>query len=215
MATTTNFGWTTPNDTDLVKDGAGAIRTLGSAIDTSLGDLKGGTTDQVLAKNSNTDMDFKWTTPASPTITFVGARAGRVNNNQQISNNTNTIISWDSEAFQPNFDTDSIHSTTTNASRFTVPTGKGGYWLCIATVQFESNGNGFRVGEFLLNTDLVTKGFREVSMSATDSIHTASTVLKLAAGDYVEFRVYQNSGTQLAIQAEPYNNQFVFSYLGA
>jgi hypothetical protein len=60
MATTTNFGWETPDDTDLVKDGALAIRTLGSAIDTSLVDLKGGTTGQVLSKASNTDMDFTW-----------------------------------------------------------------------------------------------------------------------------------------------------------
>lgn len=60
MANTTNFGWETPDDTDLVKDGALAIRTLGSAIDTSLVDLKGGTTGQVLAKASNTDMDFTW-----------------------------------------------------------------------------------------------------------------------------------------------------------
>ena len=36
MATTTNYSWTTPNDTDLVKDGASAIRTLGSAIDTTV-----------------------------------------------------------------------------------------------------------------------------------------------------------------------------------
>lgn len=65
MATTTNFGWTTPNDTDLVKDGAAAIRTLGSSIDTSLVDLKGGTTGQVLAKASNTDLDFVWSADAS------------------------------------------------------------------------------------------------------------------------------------------------------
>jgi len=65
MATTTNFGWTTPDDTDLVKDGAAAIRTLGSAIDTSLVDLKGGTTGQVLEKASNTDLDFTWATPAA------------------------------------------------------------------------------------------------------------------------------------------------------
>lgn len=62
MANTTNFGWETPDDTDLVKDGAAAIRTLGSAIDTSLVDLKGGTTGQVLSKNTNTDMDFTWIT---------------------------------------------------------------------------------------------------------------------------------------------------------
>jgi hypothetical protein len=36
MATTTYFGWTTPDDTALVKDGASAIRTLGSAVDTSM-----------------------------------------------------------------------------------------------------------------------------------------------------------------------------------
>jgi len=60
MATTTKFGWETPDDTDLVKDGALAMRTLGNAIDTSLVDLKGGTTGQVLSKTSNTDMDFTW-----------------------------------------------------------------------------------------------------------------------------------------------------------
>jgi hypothetical protein len=62
MATTTNFGWTTPDDTSLVKDGAAAIRTLGQAIDTSMMDLEGGTTGQVLSKASNTDMDFTWVT---------------------------------------------------------------------------------------------------------------------------------------------------------
>jgi hypothetical protein len=62
MATTTpNFGWSVPTSTDLVKDGATAIETLGDSIDASLVDLKGGTTGQVLAKNSNTDMDFTWT----------------------------------------------------------------------------------------------------------------------------------------------------------
>jgi hypothetical protein len=61
MATTTpNFGWAVPTSTDLVKDGAVAIETLGDSIDASLVDLKGGTTGQVLAKASGTDMDFSW-----------------------------------------------------------------------------------------------------------------------------------------------------------
>lgn len=68
MATTTNFGWTTPNDTDLVKDGAAAIRTLGSSIDTSFVDLKGGTTGQVLSKATGTDLDFTWATPSTNRI---------------------------------------------------------------------------------------------------------------------------------------------------
>jgi hypothetical protein len=66
MATTTpNFGWSVPTSSDLVKNGATAIETLGDSIDASLVDLKGGTTNQVLAKNSNTDMDFKWVADAS------------------------------------------------------------------------------------------------------------------------------------------------------
>lgn len=60
MASTSAFGWETPDDTDLVKDGAAAIRTLGNSIDTSMSELKGGTTGQVLSKTSNTDMDFTW-----------------------------------------------------------------------------------------------------------------------------------------------------------
>jgi hypothetical protein len=69
MATTTpNFGWSVPTSTDLVKDGATAIETLGDSIDASLVDLKGGTTGQVLAKNSNTDMDFTWTASLDPLL---------------------------------------------------------------------------------------------------------------------------------------------------
>lgn len=60
MATTTNFNWETPDDTDLVKDGAAAIRTALNGVDTSFVDLKGGTTGQVLSKASATDLDFTW-----------------------------------------------------------------------------------------------------------------------------------------------------------
>jgi hypothetical protein len=72
MATVTpNFNWPVPTSTDLVKDGATAIEALGDSIDASLVDLKGGTSGQVLAKNSNTDMDFVWVTDAAGDITGV------------------------------------------------------------------------------------------------------------------------------------------------
>jgi hypothetical protein len=76
MPSTTNFGWTTPADTDLVKDGAAAIRTLGNGIDTSFLDLKGGTSGQILAKNSNTDLDFVWVANDQGDITAVTAGTG-------------------------------------------------------------------------------------------------------------------------------------------
>jgi hypothetical protein len=70
------FGWEEPDDTDLVKDGAAAIRTLGNAIDTSMGDLLGGTSGQILAKASNTNMDFTWITNDVGDITAVTAGTG-------------------------------------------------------------------------------------------------------------------------------------------
>jgi hypothetical protein len=77
MATVTpNFNWPVPTSTDLVKDGATAIEALGDSIDASLVDLKGGTTGQVLSKNSNTDMDFVWVTDAAGDITGVTAGTG-------------------------------------------------------------------------------------------------------------------------------------------
>jgi len=93
MPTTTNYGWTTPADTDLVKDGASAIRTLGTAIDTTvfnnagaaiaktIVDAKGdiiaataadtvsrlavGANDTVLTADSSTATGLKWATPTS------------------------------------------------------------------------------------------------------------------------------------------------------
>ena len=76
MPTTSNFGWTTPADTDYVKDGALAIRTLANGIDTSLVDLKGGTTGQILSKNSNTDLDYTWINNDQGDITAVNAGTG-------------------------------------------------------------------------------------------------------------------------------------------
>lgn len=58
---TTNYGWVMPTATDLVTDLPADFAVFGQAVDTSLVDLLGGTTGQVLAKASNTNMDFVWT----------------------------------------------------------------------------------------------------------------------------------------------------------
>ena len=54
-----------PTSTDLVTDLPADFEVFGQAVDTSLADLKGGTTGQVLAKASNTDMDFVWSADAA------------------------------------------------------------------------------------------------------------------------------------------------------
>ena len=97
MATTTNYGWTTPDDTALVKDGASAIRTLGSSVDTTtknlnpettLGDIAYrsstanvktrlglGTAGQVLQVNSGATAP-EWATPAGASKTYTLLNSG-------------------------------------------------------------------------------------------------------------------------------------------
>jgi hypothetical protein len=100
MATTTpNYGWSVPTSTDLVKDGATAIETLGDSIDASFVGLKGGTTGQVLSKTSGTDLAFTWIEQDDTTLSF-NAQTGT----------TYTLVASDSAKLV----------TTSNASAVTV-----------------------------------------------------------------------------------------------
>ena len=56
-----------PTNTDLVTDLPADFEVFGQAVATSMADLLGGTTGQVLSKTTNTDMDFTWTTPTDQT----------------------------------------------------------------------------------------------------------------------------------------------------
>jgi hypothetical protein len=97
MATTTNYGWTTPNDSDAFKLGASAIRTLGSAIDTTLYNLNQGD----VSYNLNTGAALTLTTTTetalmnSPSFTPVAGRLyevtisiGRVSKTTSVGNIT-------------------------------------------------------------------------------------------------------------------------------
>ena len=59
-----------PTSTDLVTDLPADFAVFGQAVDTSMADLKGGTTGQVLSKASNTDMDFTWIEQDDTTLSF-------------------------------------------------------------------------------------------------------------------------------------------------
>jgi hypothetical protein len=77
MANPTNpFSWQMPTASDLVTDLPADFETFGQAVATSMADLLGGTTGQVLSKASNADMDFTWVTDAAGDITGVTAGTG-------------------------------------------------------------------------------------------------------------------------------------------
>jgi len=73
---TSNFNWQMPTSSDLVTDLPADFEVFGQAVDTSLADLKGGTTGQILSKATNADMDFTWVAPTTGDITGVTAGTG-------------------------------------------------------------------------------------------------------------------------------------------
>ena len=77
MTNPTNpFNWQMPTASDLVTDLPADFETFGQAVATSMADLLGGTTGQILSKASNTDMDFTWVTNDVGDITAVTAGTG-------------------------------------------------------------------------------------------------------------------------------------------
>jgi hypothetical protein len=70
---TTPFSWQMPTATDLVTDLPADFEVFGQAVATSMADLLGGTTGQILAKNSATDMDFVWIANDQGDITGITA----------------------------------------------------------------------------------------------------------------------------------------------
>jgi predicted secreted protein len=103
---TTNFGWVMPTSASLVTNLPADFNTFGQAVDTSMSELLGGTTGQVLSKTSGTNMDFTWVTPTDQTplttkgdlFTFstVDARLGVGTNGQilQADSTAATGLKW-------------------------------------------------------------------------------------------------------------------------
>jgi hypothetical protein len=98
---TSNFGWQMPTSTDLVTDLPADFETFGQAVDTSLADLKGGTSGQVLSKASNTDMDFTWTTATSG-APFVAGKNKIINGDMGVwQRGTSTTLTNNTFGFGP------------------------------------------------------------------------------------------------------------------
>lgn len=76
MATTPNYGWVTPAPTDFVTDLPADFETFADAVDADLAGLLGGTTGQVLTKDSATDHDFSWQDPAGGGKTYTLLNTG-------------------------------------------------------------------------------------------------------------------------------------------
>jgi hypothetical protein len=292
---TTYFGWVMPTSASLVTNLPADFNTFGQGVDTSLQDLLGGTTGQVLSKASGTNMDFtwvtptdqtplttkgdlfafstvdarlpaganetrlvadsaqtlglkyvadttnyaiaakadllvgtaadtlaaltvgtngqvltadstvsptglKWATPATSTPTFVGCQLYKTAT-QSIAHSTSVFMTWENEYL----DTDSFHSTVTNTSRITIPSGKAGVYLVFANIEWASNATGQRSvhiwknGAALFSSDIAVENNPNTTGPQAQNLVLFANC---SVGDYLETRVTQNSGGNLNTSAE-------------
>ena len=221
-----------PTSTDLVTDLPADFEVFGQAVDTSLADLKGGTTGQVLKKNTNADMDFVWaadsagmtnpmtttgdtiysssgSTPARLGIgstgqvltvagglptwataaapTFVGCMLYS-STGQVIANNTITAVQFSATDY---IDTDGFHDPSTNNTRITIPTGKGGKYLVITGGLWANNPEQIRSMIYVNGSNFTE--LRDYNAGGRSG-PIGHDILTLSAGDYIEFFTIQTSG---------------------
>ena len=260
-----------PTSSSLVTNLPADFNTFGQAVDTSMSQLKGGTTGQILSKTSATDMAFTWitndvgditavtagtgisgggtsgavtvtnsmataittagdlikgtgsgtfdrlgigstgqvltvtagapawATPASAS-TFVGAELYKTAT-QSIAHSTSVFMTWENEYL----DTNAFHSTSTNTSRITIPTGKAGVYLVFANIVWASNATGQRSvhiwknGAALFSSDIAVENNPNTTGSQAQNLMLFANC---SVADYLEVRVTQNSGGNLNTTAE-------------
>ena len=171
--TTPTISTLTTNGDLIYGTGSGALSRLGI-----------GSTSQVLTVTGGVPV---WETPASGS-TFSGCS---VYNSaaQTIANVTTTTFTWNSEYF----DTDSYHSTSSNTSRITIPSGKTGKFLLFFNL-FYDTGSGLTNINIAKNGSNIGRYDQNMGLTKTQSV---TEVLNLTAGDYLELIIYQTTGGNL------------------
>jgi hypothetical protein len=124
-----------------------------------------------------------WAAPSGGgSSAFVGCRVYH-SGSQSFTNSTNTAIAFDSERF----DSDAFHSTSSNTSRLTVPTGKAGKYMVTASIRVDDGGN---TGGIYLSVRVNGSGTRQslhaVQGNGARLTTTACPIVDLAVADYVD-----------------------------
>ena len=142
-----------------------------------------GTDDAFLVADSSQSAGIAWQ----------NAPACRVYNDADIDPATSSwvALTFNSETY----DTNSMHSTSSNTGRLTAPTGGGGIYIIGGCVRFDSSGQGSGSNNYGLQVrvngaTVIAQVFQSLNHNSIDLDVTISTAYQLSATDYVELLVY-------------------------
>jgi hypothetical protein len=182
----------------------GDLYTFGTS-DTRLGV---GANDTVLTADSTAATGLKWAAPAGGS-SFAGVSAYK-SAVQSINNSTWTALTFDTE----NFDTNTFHDNSTNNTRLTIPTGKGGYYSIGGNIVFAGNATGIRAVGIYKNGSAFVYVSGIPGGVASDIRANFAYVMSLTAGDYVEVYALQTSGGALNIMSSQSDTTFSAYLIG-
>lgn len=193
---------------DVGSAGASPLTTKGDlfTFDTANARLPVGSNGQTLVADSAAGTGLKWGNPS-----WVGCQVS-LSAAQSMANATNTAISWTAE----NLDTNGFHSTASNQSRFTIPSGYAGKYMIQGVLQYNTNTTGIRGAYIYKNGAVMSFNAQFSASSALTTLVNFIYVADLAVGDYLEVFGYQSSGGNLDVNgAATSNSNCSLTYLGA
>jgi hypothetical protein len=153
-----------------------------------------GSTDQILKVSGGVPV---WGTPASSIPTFTGCLVAGVT--QSIAASTATAVTFTSTEV---YDTDAFHSTSSNPSRITIPSGKGGYYLMYGNIVWQNGSPNTRQTLLYKNGVQLTQVFTFGEGTGYYYTQNFTTVVSATAGDYFEIYGSQASGGNLYIYGD-------------
>jgi len=129
------------------------------------------------------------TMPLQPTVSLHHSAA------QTVGSSSTVAILFDTENWKVGDSTQ--HSNSSNTSRLYARTA--GKYLCAGTVSYSNNNSGWRYMEIAVNGSEKAFDTRQAVQGNRTRVNM-SYLADLDAGDYVEFRAYQTSGSTLNIE---------------
>lgn len=175
MATTTNYSWTTPDDTALVKDGASAIRSLGTAIDSTV-------FNNASAAIAKTIVDAKGDIIAATAADTVARLAVGANNTVLTADSTTaTGLKWAAPGGGLNWTLLNAGGTSLSGASTSV-SGLSSYDNLIIAVQAAGTASTNDIYSATFNADTGSNYYRGGVMFSPGSTYSAGTI-GTSAGD--------------------------------
>lgn len=108
---------------------------------------------------------------------------------QNIGVSTDTVITWPDE----DYDTDTIHSTSVNTGRLTIPAGMGGLWNVGYWLSVQAPAPAPHTRAWVRVNGAGVKYCQDLTKDGDPALLSSTEQIVLAAGDYIEVIANENS----------------------